>query len=35
MIILNERRDIIMNKVLPAKNLLQFLENYEKRNKKK
>ena len=34
MIILNERRDIIMNKVLPAKNLLQFLENYEKRQKK-
>lgn len=31
MIILNERRDIIMNKVLPAKSLLQFLENYEKR----
>ena len=33
MIILNERRDIIMNKVLPAKNLLQFLDNYEKRQK--
>ena len=31
MIILNERRDIIMNKVLPAKGLLQFLDNYEKR----
>lgn len=31
MIILNERRDIIMNKVLPAKSLLQFLDNYEKR----
>jgi hypothetical protein len=33
MIILNERRDIIMNKVLPAKSLLQFLDNYEKRSK--
>ena len=33
MIILNERRDIIMNKVLPAKNLLQFLDNYEKNKK--
>jgi thiol-disulfide isomerase/thioredoxin len=33
MIILNERRDIIMNKVLPIKSLLQFLDNYEKRNK--
>lgn len=33
MIILNERRDIIMNKVLPVKNLLQFLDNYEKRCK--
>ena len=31
MIILNERRDIIMNKVLPVKSLLQFLDNYEKR----
>ena len=31
MIILNENRDIIMNKVLPAKSLLQFLDNYEKR----
>lgn len=30
MIILNERRDIIMNKVLPAKSLLTFLDNYEK-----
>ena len=34
MIILNERRDIIMNKVLPAKNLMQFLDNYEKRGNK-
>jgi hypothetical protein len=33
MIILNERRDIIMNKVLPAKMLLQFLDNYEKKQK--
>ncbi len=30
MVILNEKRDIIMNKVLPIKNLLQFLDNYEK-----
>ena len=30
MIILNEKRDIIMNKVLPIKNILQFLDNYEK-----
>ena len=30
MIILNERRDIIMNKVLPAKSLMAFLDNYEK-----
>ena len=35
MIILNERRDIIMNKVLPIKSLLQFLDNYEKRQQKK
>lgn len=35
MIILNERRDIIMNKVLPAKNILQFLDDYEKRNERK
>lgn len=33
MIILNEHRDIIMNKVLPVKSLLQFLDNYEKRSK--
>ena len=33
MIILNERRDIIMNKVLPAKSIMQFLDNYEKRSK--
>ncbi|MBQ8702917.1 MAG: DUF5106 domain-containing protein [Bacteroidales bacterium] len=33
MIILNERRDIIMNKVLPIKSLLPFLSNYEKRSK--
>lgn len=33
MIILNEKRDIIMNKVLPAKSLMQFLDNYEKRGK--
>ena len=30
MIILNERRDIIMNKVLPVKSLMAFLDNYEK-----
>jgi len=35
MIILDEHRDIIMNKVLPIKSLLQFLDNYEKRNKNK
>ena len=34
MIILNERRDIIMNKVLPAKSILPFLDSYESRNKK-
>ena len=33
MIILNWRRDIIMNKVLPMKSLLQFLDNYEKQTK--
>ena len=33
MIILNEKRDIIMNKVLPIKSLLPFLDNYEKRVK--
>ena len=31
MIILNERRDIIMNKTLPAKSILPFLDDYEKR----
>ncbi|MBR4506898.1 MAG: DUF5106 domain-containing protein [Bacteroidales bacterium] len=30
MIILNEKRDIIMNKVLPIKQLLPFLDEYEK-----
>ena len=34
MIILNEKRDIIMNKVIPAKSLLRFLEDYEKKQKK-
>ena len=33
MIILNEKRDIIMNKTLPAKSLLKFLDNYEKTTK--
>ena len=33
MIILDWRRDIIMNKVLPIKSLLQFLDNYEKNTK--
>jgi hypothetical protein len=33
MIILNEKRDIIMNKVIPIKNLLRFLEEYEKKQK--
>lgn len=33
MIILNERRDIIMNKVIPIKSLLRFLEEYEKKVK--
>lgn len=33
MIILNEKRDIIMNKVIPAKSLIPFLENYEKQKK--
>ena len=31
MIILNERRDIIMNKVIPIKSLMRFLEEYEKK----
>lgn len=30
MIILNERRDIIMNKTLPVKSIIPFLDNYEK-----
>ena len=34
MIILNWRRDIIMNKVIPIKSLMGFLDDYEKRNKK-
>ncbi len=34
MIILNEKRDIIMNKVLPVKSLLRFLDEYEKKQKK-
>ena len=33
MIILNWHRDIIMNKVLPIKSLLPFLDNYEKNTK--
>ncbi len=33
MIILNEKRDIIMNKVLPVKSLMRFLDEYEKRSK--
>lgn len=33
MIILNEQRDIIMNKVIPIKSLLKFLEDYEKKKK--
>lgn len=35
MIILNERRDIIMNKVIPIKSLLRFLDEYEKKSVKK
>ena len=31
MIILNEKRDIIMNKLLPIKSILQFLDEYEKK----
>ena len=34
MIILNERRDIIMNKTIPVKSLMGFLDDYEKRSKK-
>ena len=33
MIILNEKRDIIMNKVIPINSILSFLDGYEKRNK--
>ena len=33
MIILNEKRDIIMNKVIPIKSLLGFLKEYEKKRK--
>ena len=33
MIILNEKRDIIMNKLIPISSILSFLDNYEKRNK--
>lgn len=33
MIILDEKRNIIMNKVLPIKSLLRFLEEHEKRGK--
>ena len=34
MIILNEKRDIIMNKLIPIKSILQFLDEYEKKNEK-
>lgn len=33
MIILNEKRDIIMNKTLPASQLMEFLNKYEERQK--
>ena len=33
MVILDENRDIIMNKVLPIKSLMKFLEEYDKRGK--
>lgn len=33
MIILNEKRDIIMNKLIPIKSILQFLDDYEKKQK--
>lgn len=33
MIILNENRDIIMNKLIPIKSILQFLDDYEKKSK--
>lgn len=33
MIILNEHRDIIMNKTLPVKHLLRFFDDYEKNHK--
>ena len=35
MIILNEKRDIIMNKVLPIKDLMHWLDNYEQREREK
>ena len=35
MIILNERREIIMNKVLPIKSIIPFLNEYEKRENTK
>jgi len=31
MIILNEKRDIIMNKLIPIKSIIPFLDDYEKR----
>ena len=34
MIILDEKRDIIMNKVIPVKSLLKFLDDHEKKKKK-
>ena len=34
MIILNERREIIMNKLLPVKSILPFLDDYERRQAK-
>ena len=34
MIILNEKRDIIMNKVIPINSILSFLDGYEKRQAK-
>ena len=35
MIILNEKREIIMNKLLPVKSLIPFLQDYEKRQASK
>ncbi|MCR4658676.1 MAG: DUF5106 domain-containing protein [Bacteroidales bacterium] len=34
MVILNEKRDIIMNKLIPINSILSFLDNYEKRIEK-